>query len=65
MKDRGWNFRGGGERAGVREGMEEKVNGKVGDISGIGGRAEVEEVKVKVRALEKGLGERVLRGEKR
>ena len=41
--------------------MKEKVDGKVGDISRVGGRAKLEEVKFKVRALEKGLGERVIR----
>ena len=55
MKGRGQNFIGGGERGGVQQGMEEKVDGKEGDIIRGGGRAEVEEVRVKVSALEKGL----------
>ena len=44
--------------------MEEEVNGKVGDVGGTGGRAEVEEAKIKGRMLEKGVGEGVSRRKK-
>ena len=44
--------------------MKEEVKSKVGDMGGSGGGAEVGETAIKGRMLEKGSGERVIRGKK-